>query len=202
MSSSSKKQWFSFVQSRKFKRTLLVCWIITVCSVLCYYLLNRDQFSPHRVASFLKDHHTVLLLSYFIVSMVRGWFLIPSTPFVVAGILLFPDQLFWVFGISLLGVTFSGAFIYYFAQYLEMDRLVIKKKKHMERVQKGINRFGFWVVLAWSFFPVVPTDLICYAASITRMHFWKFIAALFLGEALLIAGYIWLGDGVLTYFFF
>lgn len=199
--SSSQRHWVSILQTKRFKRGLLIFWIGLVVFALLFYLLNRDAFTPKQIADFLQQNQSMLLLTYFVISMIRGIFLIPSTPFVIAGILLFPDQLFMVFLISLIGVTFSGAFIYFFAQYLEFDHIISKKQKQLVRIKKGINRYGFWIVLGWSFFPAVPTDLICYVASITRMHFWKYLSALFIGEAILIALYIWFGDVIAAYLF-
>lgn len=198
---SEQKHWIAMLQSKRVKRTLLILWLVAIAAGLGFYLFNMDAFTPKRIAAFLKDHQSTLLFSYFVISMVRGVFLIPSTPFVIAGIFLFPDQLFLVFGISLIGVTFSGAFIYLFAQYLEFDHLISKKQKQLVRIKKGINRNGFWIVLGWSFFPIVPTDLICYVASITNMHFWKYLSALFIGEAILIALYVWFGEVIAQWLF-
>ena len=201
INSSSQRHWVSVFQTKRFKRSLLIFWIGLIVFALLFYLLNRDAFTPRRIADFLQQNQSMLLLTYFVISMIRGIFLIPSTPFVIAGILLFPDQLFIVFLISLIGVTFSGAFIYFFAQYLEFDHIISKKQKQLVRIKKGINRYGFWIVLGWSFFPAVPTDLICYVASITRMRFWKYLSALFIGEAILIGLYVWFGDAIARYLF-
>ena len=198
---SQKKHWVSVMQSKRVKRTLLITWIGLIIAAMIFYFLNQDDFTPKKIADFLHQYQATLLLIYFLISLIRGVFLIPSTPFVFAGILLFPNQLFLVFIISLVGVTFSGAFIYQFARYLEFDRLISKKQKQLAKVKNGINRYGFYIVLVWSFFPIVPTDLICYVASITRMHFWKYLSALFLGEALLIAIYVWFGDAIAGYLF-
>jgi uncharacterized membrane protein YdjX (TVP38/TMEM64 family) len=198
---SQKKHWVSVLQSKRVKWTLFIAWIGLILTAMIFYFLHQDNFTPRKIAILLNQYQTTLLLIYFIISMIRGIFLIPSTPFVFAGILLFPDQLFLVFFISLIGVTFSGAFIYQFAHYLEFDRLISKKQKQLVKIKNGINRYGFWIVLVWSFFPIVPTDLICYIASITRMHFWKYLSALFLGEAVLIALYVWFGDTISSYLF-
>jgi uncharacterized membrane protein YdjX (TVP38/TMEM64 family) len=47
----------------------------------------------------------------------------------------------------------------------------------------------FFVVL-WAFFPLVPTDAVCYVAGSIRMNFLKFIAAIFVGEVFLCSLYI------------
>lgn len=194
MKQKTKYNWTSFLQSKKVKRIILIFWLILVFCFLGFYLFNLEAFTPEKISNFLSNNQTSLLILYIFISLIRGLFFIPSTPFVFAGIILFPNHLFWVYLISLLGVCCSASFIYYFANYLELNKLIFKGDSKVKDVSLKINQFGFWIVLGWSFFPIVPTDLICYVAGITKMKYWKFILALFLGEAILIAIYVWFGD--------
>ncbi len=54
-------------------------------------------------------------------------------------------------------------------------------------------KYAFWIVVAWSFFPLVPTDAICYVAGMAKMPFRKLAAAMLLGEVPVVAAYIFLG---------
>ena len=51
----------------------------------------------------------------------------------------------------------------------------------------------FAIVAGWSFFPLVPTDVICYVAGIAKMSFKKMVMALLFGEIPLVTTYIFLG---------
>jgi uncharacterized membrane protein YdjX (TVP38/TMEM64 family) len=56
-----------------------------------------------------------------------------------------------------------------------------------------------WFVALWAFAPVVPTDLICYAAGLVRMPYRRMIAGIIIGELPLVTGYILLGTKLLDF---
>ncbi len=151
-----------------------------------------DKFTPQAIKAFLVDQKSSLIWIYALVSIIRGVFLIPSTPFVLAGALALPDNLMIVFIISIIGILFSASLVYFSTDYLALDQLVKSKLNRFETIKKKINQYGFWVVLGWAFFPLVPTDLICYVAGITKMRYIPFITALFIGETVLIGLYLWI----------
>lgn len=166
---------------------ILGLWISLIVAAIVLYFVFPEQFSAKGIKEFIAQFNTVSLIVYGLVCLIRGLFLIPSTPFVLAGALLFPDSLYAVFIISIIGILGSGTFIYFAAQFLDFGE---KKAKKIGTINEKIQKYGFWIVLGWAFFPIVPTDLICYVAGKTRIHFWKYIIALFIGEALLIAFYL------------
>ena len=56
-----------------------------------------------------------------------------------------------------------------------------------------MNQKGFWLVVGWSAFPFVPTDVICYVAGTLRMQLGKFAAGVALGEVPIVGFYVWAG---------
>ena len=74
------------------------------------------------------------------------------------------------------------------------------KHKYSKRVEKAIEKYGFWVILIWSFVPVVPTDLISYVAGTIRYHFLKYITALTIGESIIVGLIIYGGREILSVF--
>jgi uncharacterized membrane protein YdjX (TVP38/TMEM64 family) len=55
-------------------------------------------------------------------------------------------------------------------------------------------------VAGWSFFPLVPTDVICYVAGMMKMPFYKMMLGLFIGEMVLVTAYVCLGKGIMSLF--
>ena len=148
------------------------------------------------------------MMIYIVISLIRGLFLLPSTPFVLAGAIIFPDNLHLVFIVSMLGIVATAVFLYFASRFLEFDKLFGSKNpsnnsglSKIQIISQKINKYGFWIVLGWSFFPFVPTDLICYIAGTTKMNFKKYIAAVFIGEAILVYLYIFLGKGIFDFIF-
>jgi uncharacterized membrane protein YdjX (TVP38/TMEM64 family) len=170
------------------KKVVLAIWIALIVTAIVLYLLFPNEFTAKGIKEFIAQFNTIAIVVYLLISLIRGLFLIPNTPFVLAGALLFPNNLLLVFIISILGILGSGAFIYYAAQFLNFGE---KKAKKINKINEKIRKHGFLIVLGWAFFPIVPTDLICYVAGRTRINFWKYITALLIGEAALIALYLY-----------
>ena len=55
------------------------------------------------------------------------------------------------------------------------------------------HKNSFWFVAGWSFFPLVPTDAVCYVAGVAKMSLRKMLTALLLGELPFVIMYVFLG---------
>ena len=177
-------------------------WLLAILFALYCYIRYPESFRAEGLAAYIQQYHEQALLIYFAVSMLRGFFLIPSTPFVLAGVLMFPNAPLWVFVISMLGVLFGCSVVYWFSERLGFGNTL--RKKH-EGVYLGLKdkmeQYGVSIVILWSFFPLVPTDLICCIAGTIRMSFARFLLAVFIGEFFLILGYIYTGKALFSYVF-
>ena len=184
------------------KQIIWLVWMLLAISALACYLIFPEWFDAARFLALLKDHRTAILLGYLLLSLVRGVFFIPSTPFIVAGALLFPESKMLVFLISMAGVVSGGTYVYFFTEFLEVEKVF---KKHFaakfEKVKTGMAKYGIWVVIFWAFFPAVPTDLISYTAGVTRMPYWKYCLGLFIGEVPLVAIYVFSGQALHAWLF-
>ena len=75
------------------------------------------------------------------------------------------------------------------------DRLLEERYPKNRLLKKNMhgNR-SFWIIAGWSFFPLVPTDLICYVAGMVRLPFRKVVGPLMVGEIPLVTIYVYLGS--------
>lgn len=177
------------------KKTIIVLWLVFILSCLVAYAYNPTWFSPKSIADFLSNYQGQVLFLYLIVSIIRGFSLLPSTPFVIAGTLLFPHEPWIVFSVSTLGVTLSSTLIYFFSDYLGFTDFFEKRfPKKIKKIKTILEKpYGVFFIFFWSVFPFVPTDLISYVAGSMKLNFWKFIIPLFLGECLLIGSIVYMG---------
>ena len=189
--------FLNFFLKKQVKQFIRMLWFLAIVLALGYYLIYPEKFTPLSIKNFIKQQGSNLFIAYTLISFFRGVFLMPSTPLVIAGAILFPNNLWLVFIISMLGILFSASLIYFASNFLDFDKIFAKiKNKKVQTLRQKINDYGFWVVLIWSFFPLVPTDLICYIAGTIKMNYYKFILALFLGEAVLVSIYLFLGNEI------
>jgi uncharacterized membrane protein YdjX (TVP38/TMEM64 family) len=165
-------------------------------------LFKPEVFSAENIAAFLQHFRSQLWLTYFFVSFVRGFFLIPSTPFIFAGIILFPEDTFLLLFTAVAGVVFSSAMLYFysdnlgFSQYLE--RYFPVQLAKVKELLKG--KYAFPLVFIWSIFPFVPTDLVSYAAGLIKMPVSKVLAGIAIGELILASLYLYFGRELLQIF--
>ena len=175
-----------------FKKIIAIIWILFLIFCVGFILTYPEFFTPQSIADFLTQFKNTILIMYFVISILRGLTLIPSSPFVLAGTILFPGEPFLVLTISILGIIFSSAMIYYFSEYLGFGDYL--KRKHPTRIVKIQHQLqkptGLLFVCLWSFLPFLPTDAICYVAGMLKINFVKFMAAMAIGELILCAIYV------------
>lgn len=180
------------------RKVSLAVWLAVLVAGLGAYLLYPEEFTAGNIASFLERFHGWIWLAYFAMSALRGFTLLPSTPLVIAGTVLFPVQPAAVLAVSLVSIAISSSVIYFFSEYLGFAEYFENHKPHLSHKIKNRLEHPLGVVFvgAWAFFPLVPTDLVCYLAGTTKMNFAKFISAVLIGEAILCSLYIF-GGGYL-----
>ena len=167
----------------RIRRVAVVFWVLLVLTLTVLYTVNPELTSPERLVDALHQSGQPILLGYAFLSIVRAFTLVPSTVLIILGTLLFPDQPWFVMASSLAGIVISspGGSV---------------QRKHGSRVrwlEEQMRQKGFWIVVAWSAFPFVPTDIICYVAGTLRMNVWVFLCGVALGELPLVTFYVLLG---------
>ncbi len=170
-------------------------WLLAVAVVLIYLGLNPELLSRDSIAGFLEGLGPSALLVYILISLARALLMMPSTPFILAGAVAFPDIPVWVFLISYFGVVTGTLLIYSFPSFGSYDEYL--EAKYPEKIgqikDKMQGPYSFWIVVGWSFFPLVPTDLISYVAGIAKMSYKKLVAAVILGELPIVTFYVFAG---------
>lgn len=192
----------SVVNNRNYKKTLRFVWLFIVLLAIIHYCFFSEKYTAEALKSFFESNSTAIFIIYVVLSLVRAIFFLPSTVFVIMGVALYPNEPFTVLLISMLGILVGSTGIYFAAKFLKVEELFsFKNQKKIKWVESGMEKYGFSVVMAWSFFPPVPTDLICYVAGYTKMSYLKFIVALFVGELILVSIYVWTGKSIIQFVF-
>ena len=96
-------------------------WLGIVAIILIWLLLNPEIVSQESISNFLNGLGTMALLVYVLVSLTRAVLMIPSTPFVLAGAISFPDMPVVVWLISATGVVVGAFLVYSFPSFGNYD---------------------------------------------------------------------------------
>lgn len=187
---------------KQFKKYLRWTWIVLILIAVTLFLIYPNSFTAESLKTILNDNSSLILLAFIVLSCIRALFFLPSTLFVLMGTVLYPDEPVFVLIVSMIGILIGASLVYKAASILTPEQLFSGKNlTRMEGVRSKMEKYGFSIVLLWSFFPAVPTDLICYVAGTIKMSFWKFILAVFLGEIILVSIYIWSGKSIIELLF-
>lgn len=175
--------------------TFLILWAAILVAAIGFYLSDPSRFTASNIAAFISAFNTEIWLIYFAMSALRGFTLLPSTPLVLAGTIVFPSQPLGVLLVSLSGILISSSLIYFCSEALGIHEYF---EGHKPRLVHSIKRrleqpLGVLFIGAWAFFPLVPTDLVCYLSGSTGVNYWKFIVAVLIGETVLCSCYIYFG---------
>lgn len=183
----------------RYRRLLTYAWVTAIVGILGLYLLRPELFTAEAVERVLRGWGPWAFPGFVALSILRGPLLIPSTPVVIAGGAFFPEAIPAVLVVSMLGIVGSATLLYRFPGFAGYDSLLAAR--HPEKLDHLRTRLSgpgaMWFVALWAFLPVVPTDLICYAAGLVRMPYRRMILGIVIGELPLVTGYILLGAGLL-----
>lgn len=177
------------------RRVLTALWLLGAGSAIWVFVFRREALEG------LLDSATGASLFaggavYLALGCLRSFTLIPATSLVLLGTVFLPPAM--LFPLTLLGILASSAAVYYFAEALKLDEVLTQKHgEHVARVRGLLERHGFPIVVGWAFFPLVPTDLICYLAGVIRMPIAAVLLGVGLGEGAICAVYIFVGDSLL-----
>ncbi|PKV51259.1 putative membrane protein YdjX (TVP38/TMEM64 family) [Aquimarina sp. MAR_2010_214] len=177
--------------SSKLKYIIKYIWIGLVAICLLIYFIYPDLFAKEKIASFVRQFHKYAWMAYFLMHIVRGFLLLPSTPLIFAGVLLFPNNLVWLLIISLIGILASSLLIYFFSNTLGFSKIFERDNTKFNLIENRLlSKNGYLYIILWSFIPIVPTDLICYLSGAIKIKISVFIISILLGELVLCSIYI------------
>ena len=177
------------------RRILVAIWLVVMASALYVFFFHRALIQQE-----IQNATSLSILAgsmfYLFFGSIRGFTLIPVTTLVVAALPFFsPVRLFIL---TLAGILISSASIYWFSEAVHLEEIITARHQaKIERLKAALRRYELPVIIGWSFLPLAPTDLICYACGVLKIDFRKFLVGVGIGEGVICAIYIFLGDQAL-----
>jgi len=175
----------------KHRRAVLLVWMVLLSGALYLYFFHAREFLS--VAVRLTDAPPGwAYLGYLVLGCVRGFTLVPATYLVLAGLLIFPPLP--LFALTLAGILVSSAAVYRFAEAMQFDGFFKRRyPRQLSRLTTLLRRRELPIVVAWSFLPIAPTDLVCYVCGALKVDLKKCLLGVAIGEGAICAIYIFVG---------
>jgi uncharacterized membrane protein YdjX (TVP38/TMEM64 family) len=179
------------------RRLVFLLWIGILATALYGYFFHRGALQA-LLAELSGSPPFWIYAVYLALGCLRGFTLVPATYLVVAGMLVLPPWPLYL--LTVVGIIVSSAAVYYFAEAMEFDRFFERKyAPQIARLRALMARRELPIVIAWSFFPIAPTDLVCYVCGALKVDLKKCLVGVTIGEGTICAIYIFLGGHALAW---
>jgi uncharacterized membrane protein YdjX (TVP38/TMEM64 family) len=100
-----------------------------------------------------------------------------------------------LFVLTLVGILISSASVYLFAEALNLEEMLARQhQRRVDTLKDALQRYQLPIIIGWSFFPLAPTDMICYVCGVLKVDFRKCLLGVGVGEGAICAIYIFMGD--------
>jgi uncharacterized membrane protein YdjX (TVP38/TMEM64 family) len=179
------------------RKAVMALWIALLIGAFYLYAFHRDALQALLLRAAESPPAWVYVV-YLALGCIRGFTLIPATYLVVAGMLVLPPLP--LYALTMIGVIISSAAVYYFAEAMHFDEFFERRYgPQVAKLRAVIRKRELPIVIAWSFFPIAPTDLVCYVCGALRVDVKKCLLGVTVGEGAICAIYIFLGRGALSF---
>jgi uncharacterized membrane protein YdjX (TVP38/TMEM64 family) len=177
---------------------LLAVWGAAMAGTTWIFVFHREAVQAE-LRSAMSVSVVLAGAIYLLLSSLRGFALIPAAPLLLTGIAFFPPVP--LFLLTLTGIVISAGIIYWFAGSLHLEEIFSKQSAGlMARINRLLTKRELPVIIAWSLFPVTPTDLLVYVCGVLRVDFKKTLLGVAIGAGANSAVVIFLGDQILRFF--
>lgn len=179
------------------RRVVLSLWLIVLAAALYAYFFQRDALQRIFVELSASPPSWIYAV-YLALGCLRGFTLVPATYLVVAGMLVLPPLPLYVLTVA--GIIVSSAAVYHFAEAMQFDRFFERRYgPQVGRLRALMTRRELPIVIAWSFFPMAPTDVVCYVCGALKVDLKTCLIGVTVGEGAICAIYIAAGAQALSW---
>jgi uncharacterized membrane protein YdjX (TVP38/TMEM64 family) len=159
---------------------LIIPAIVVVAILAAWFALPLEQWLQSftdRIESLGVCGGPLFAAVYVIATVV----LAPGSLFTIAAGLLF--GLVWGLPIVLVGAKIGAALAFLIARCLVRDRIeaMIERRPKFKAVDRAVTEEGWKVVLLLRLTPVVPFNIQNYFFGLTKIEFWRYVVATFVG---------------------
>lgn len=153
------------------RRIVLALWLVLLASELFFYFFHRQELT--QALAGLADSPPIWAYAIYLgLGCLRGFTLVPATYLVIAGMLILAPLPLCI--LTLAGIIVSSAAVYYFAEAMQFDQLFEQRyPAQVTRLRALMARRELPIVIIWSFFPLAPTDLVCYVCGALKVDMKK-----------------------------
>jgi len=163
------------------KLLTVILWTLFILWIMFSLYLSNTWFKIEDLAEYTKDNIFIIILWALFIFSIRIFLFIPISILIIA-LWTIIDNILLTFLISIIWLLISALQTYYIWFLINSDLKWNRFVKKIEYYTLKIKEKWFIYIFFWSMLPLIPVDLIYYAAWFEKYNILKFIIASFLSK--------------------
>ena len=177
--------------------SLFALWLLVAAGALYLYFFKRELVQGE-LQDALSVSFWAAAITYVLIGSLRAFTLVPATFPLLAAMPFFEPRV--LLALTLPCIAISSSICYWFAEAIHMDEVFERKyPTQIRKLKNALQHYQLPIIIGWSFFLFLPTDLICYVCGSLKINFKKFLFGVVVGEGTVYAIYIFAGDSGLRF---
>lgn len=181
------------------KAVLFIAWGLALLIILLILGPRTivDSFrgvTPHNIRVFVASFGMLSALAYISLLAVRSFLFLPVTPFTIAGGFLFGPVFGLVF--TVIGRMLSATITFSLSRYLLRDYVKSRIAGKYAGLDARLEKGGIFYIAIMRMIPMLPFDVVGYAAGISSISFKKYIIGTLIGDIPGVFAYTLLGSSL------
>jgi len=185
------------MEKRKFFRTVrFIFFAGVIISGYIFFRFSRcsKYMNPEELRNFISSWGGNAVVIFLGISALRPIFLFPASILTVVAGLVFGTLTGTLYAV--LGSSIGAVVAYFFSKFLGSGFLYMWFGNQLRTIEMMLNEQGIRIIFLLRLIPIVPFDLVNYAAGLVKVNIMNYIVGTFLGLIPATFAYTFLGDSL------
>lgn len=163
--------------NNKLKKILIIILILAFVVITNKYIGNNVDI--YTIKEYVKTFGVLAPLIYIVMFSLVPLTFFPDSVLAISAGLIFGFSKGYIY--TTIGALIGASIAFFIARYLGKEIIKKKSSDKLEKIERLIEKNGFYIIFLLRLIPLFPFDVISYGAGITNVKYRDFILATLFG---------------------
>lgn len=163
--------------NNKLKKILVIIGILAFVVITNKYIGNNVDI--YTIKEYVKTFGVLAPLIYIVMFSLVPLTFFPDSVLAISAGLIFGFSKGYIY--TTIGALIGASIAFFIARYLGKEIIKRKSSDKLEKIERLIEKNGFYIIFLLRLIPLFPFDVISYGAGITNVKYKDFILATLFG---------------------
>ncbi|WP_141664383.1 TVP38/TMEM64 family protein [Romboutsia hominis] len=163
--------------NNKLKKILVIIGILAFVVITNRYIGNNVDI--YTIKEYVKTFGVLAPLIYIVMFSLVPLTFFPDSVLAISAGLIFGFSKGYIY--TTIGALIGASIAFFIARYLGTEIIKRKSSDKLEKIERLIEKNGFYIIFLLRLIPLFPFDVISYGAGITNVKYKDFILATLFG---------------------